>query len=67
MSDIEKDKFKKEDFLNLIKEFTINAVNSIKNDTSMLSSFKVELEEGMVSIGICPTCGNHIVENEKSC
>jgi DNA topoisomerase-3 len=66
LSDIEKDIFKKEDFLNMIKEFTINAVNSIKNDISMLSTFKIELEDGMESIGICPTCGNHIVENEKN-
>lgn len=66
LSDIEKDIFKKEDFLNMIKEFTINAVNSIKNDMSMLSTFKIELEDGMESIGICPTCGNHIVENEKN-
>lgn len=66
LSDIEKDIFKKDDFLNMIKEFTINAVNSIKNDMSMLSTFKIELEDGMESIGICPTCGNHIVENEKN-
>lgn len=66
LSDIEKDIFKKEDFLNMIKDFTINAVNSIKNDMSLLSTFKIELEEGMESIGICPTCGNHVVENEKN-
>ena len=66
LSDIEKDIFKKEDFLNMIKDFTINAVNMIKNDMSLLSTFKIELEEGMESIGICPTCGNHVVENEKN-
>lgn len=66
LSDIEKNKFKKEDFLNMIKEFTINAVDSIKNDLSMLSTFSVDLPQGMESIGKCPTCGNHIVENEKN-
>lgn len=66
LSDIEKDKFKKEDFIDMIKEFTINAVDSIKNDRSMLSTFKVELEEGMESIGKCPTCGNDVVETEKN-
>ena len=66
LSDIEKDIFKKEDFLNMIKEFTINAVNMIKNDMSLLNIFKVELEEGTVSMGLCPTCGNHVVENEKN-
>ncbi|AGK99485.1 type IA DNA topoisomerase [Clostridium pasteurianum] len=65
LSDIEKEKFKKDDFLNMIKEFTINAIDSIKKDTSMLKNFKVELAEGTECIGICPICGNPIVENEK--
>ena len=66
LSDIEKDKFKKEDFLEMIKDFTINAVNSIKSDRSMLATFKVHLQEGEESIGICPTCGNAVVETEKN-
>jgi DNA topoisomerase III len=66
LSDIEKNKFKKEDFLNVIKEFTIKAVDSIKNDASMLSAFTIELPEGMESIGKCPVCGNHVVEGEKT-
>ncbi|MDU5263434.1 MAG: DNA topoisomerase, partial [Clostridium celatum] len=35
LSDIEKGKFKKEDFLNLIFDFTRSSVEKIKNDTSM--------------------------------
>ncbi|MDR7855973.1 DNA topoisomerase [Tissierella sp.] len=66
LSDIEKNRFNKEEFLNMIKDFTIDAVNAIKNDTSMLSKFKVELEDGVESIGKCPTCGNDVVENEKN-
>ncbi|OLS01660.1 type IA DNA topoisomerase [Tissierella creatinophila] len=66
LSDIEKDKFKKEDFLEIIKQFTIDAVNSIKNDLSMLNTFKVSLQEGEESIGICPACGNAVVETEKN-
>ena len=65
LSDIEKEKFKKDDFLNMIKEFTINAIDSIKKDTSMLKNFKVELPEGAEFIGDCPVCGNPIVESEK--
>ncbi|EOU2013887.1 type IA DNA topoisomerase [Clostridium perfringens] len=64
--DIEKGKFKKEDFLSMIKEFTIEAVNQIKNDNSMLKNFKVELPDGAESIGKCPICGNDIVEQEKN-
>ena len=65
LSDIEKGKFKKDDFLSMIKEFTINAVDSIKKDTSMLKNFKAEVPEGAESIGKCPVCGNPVVENEK--
>lgn len=65
LSDIEKGKFKKEDFLNMIKEFTISAVESVKNDTSMLSSFKVKLPEGTEIIGKCPVCGNPVIEGER--
>ncbi|MGO1470726.1 MAG: DNA topoisomerase [Tissierella sp.] len=64
--DIEKDKFKKEDFLDIIKEFTIDAVNNIKNDLSILSSFKIPLKDGVESMGICPMCGNQVVETEKN-
>ncbi|MBW6411853.1 type IA DNA topoisomerase [Clostridium weizhouense] len=66
LSDIEKGKFKKSDFMNLICDFTTNAVDKIKNDTSALSKFKVELPEGKEEIGKCPVCGNPVVENEKN-
>ena len=65
LSDIEKGKFKKEDFLNLIFDFTRSSVEKIKNDTSMLSKFKVEKPEGAEEIGKCPVCGNAIIEGEK--
>jgi len=65
LSDIEKGKFKKDEFLDMIKEFTINAVDSIKKDTSMLKNFKVEVPEGIESVGECPICGNPVVENDK--
>ena len=65
LADIEKGKFKKEDFLNLIFEFTKSSVEKIKNDTSMLSKFKVEKPEGTEEVGKCPVCGNAIIEGEK--
>ena len=65
LADIEKGKFKKEDFLNLIFDFTRSSVEKIKNDTSMLSKFKVEKPEGAEEIGKCPVCGNAIIEGEK--
>ena len=51
LSDIEKGKFKKEDFLNLIYSFTNESVEKIKNDTSLLHKFKVEVPEGAEEIG----------------
>ena len=65
LSDIEKGKFKKEDFLNLIYDFTRSSVEKIKNDSSMLHKFKVDKPEGVDEIGKCPVCGNSIIEGEK--
>ena len=65
LSDIEKGRFKKDDFLEIIKEFTIKAVGDIKNDTSMLKNFRVPLPEGAESVGKCPICGNDVIEGEK--
>lgn len=45
LSDIEKGKHKKEDFLNFIYDFTTQSVDKIKNDDSLLHKFKVELPE----------------------
>ena len=66
LSDIEKGKFKKEDFLDLIINFTKESVDKIKKDDSMLNKFKVEKPEGFEQVGICPTCGNAIIETEKA-
>ncbi|MDD6796614.1 MAG: DNA topoisomerase [Clostridiaceae bacterium] len=65
LSDIEKGKFKKEDFMNLIIDFTKDAVDKIKSDTGALSKFKVELPKNVESLGPCPVCGNPIIEGEK--
>ena len=65
LSDIEKGKFKKADFMKLITDFTVESVDKIKKDTGALSKFKVNLPEGVESIGPCPVCGNPIIEGEK--
>ncbi|MGL4107002.1 DNA topoisomerase [Clostridium sp. LP20] len=65
LSDIEKGKFKKSDFMKLICDFTTEAVEKIKNDTGALAKFKVELPPEAESLGPCPTCGNPIIEGEK--
>ena len=65
LSDIEKGKFKKEDFMELICDFTRKSVEAIKNDNSLLHKFKVDLPEGTEEIGKCPICQNPVIEGEK--
>ena len=65
LSDIEKGLVTKEEFLNLIKEFTRNAVDLIKKDNRLLHTFKVDIPEGKEDLGKCPICGNAIIEGEK--
>ncbi|MBU5454245.1 type IA DNA topoisomerase [Caproiciproducens sp. MSJ-32] len=66
LSDIEKGRFRKEDFLNFIIDFTKEAVNKIKTDTLILNKFKIELEEGLEELGKCPICGNPVIESTKA-
>lgn len=65
LSDIEKGKFAKSDFMKLITDFTIKSVELIKNDTGALSRFKVEIPKEVENIGPCPVCGNPVIETEK--
>ena len=51
--------------MKLITDFTVESVDKIKKDTGALSKFKVNLPEGVESIGPCPVCGNPIIEGEK--
>lgn len=66
LSDIEKGKFDKSDFMKLIIDFTIKSVDSIKKDDGALSRFKVEIPKDIECLGPCPVCGNPVVEGEKS-
>lgn len=66
LSDIEKGKFAKSDFMKLIIDFTVKSVETIKKDEGALSRFKVEIPKDMESVGPCPVCGNPVVEREKN-
>lgn len=65
LSDIEKGKFEKKEFMDLIYEFTNRSVELIKNDNSMLNKVRVDLPEGVESLGKCPQCGNPVIEGSK--
>ena len=64
LSDIEKNKFKKSDFLNMISDFTRNAVDAIKADRTFAS--QVKLPDSAKVVGVCPECGNPVLETEKA-
>jgi DNA topoisomerase-3 len=65
LSDIEKGKFAKSDFMKMITDFTIKSVDSIKRDDGALTRFKIEIPKDVESLGPCPICGNPVVEGEK--
>ncbi|RXM74514.1 type IA DNA topoisomerase [Clostridium tetani] len=65
LSDIEKGKFGKKEFMDLIYEFTNRAVELIKSDNSMLNKIKINLPEGVENLGKCPQCGNPVIDGSK--
>ena len=65
LSDIEKKKFTKDDFLSMIKQFVIESVDKIKNDT--VFGGPVILEPLHTEpVGICPECGAPVVETARA-
>ena len=62
LSDIEKGKFQKEMFLEMIKRFTSEAVGTIKQDESGFGKATFSKE----SVGKCPLCGSDIIETERA-
>lgn len=65
LSDIEKQKVSKENFLNLIFDFTTKSVNIIKNEKDIIIK-EVSKEKNSIEIlGKCPLCGHGIIEGQK--
>ena len=62
LSDIEKGKFQKEMFLDMIKRFTSEAVGTIKQDENGFGKPTFSKE----SVGKCPLCGSDIIETERA-
>lgn len=62
LSDIEKGKFRKEMFLDMIKNFTTEAVATIKEDNSGFGGTVPSKE----SVGACPICGSAIIETDRA-
>lgn len=64
LSDIEKKKYTKADFMQLITDFVKKSVEDIKNDGKF--GAKSTAPEGANVVGICPECGSPVVETEKA-
>lgn len=65
LSDIEKQKHTKENFLNFIFDFTTQSVHTIKNEKDMIIN-EVSTEKNSVEVlGKCPLCGHGIIEGQK--
>jgi DNA topoisomerase III len=66
LSDIAKAKINKQDFLNLIFNFTRESVEKIKSGRLIVIDDTREEKREYESLGACPICGSDIVENEKN-
>lgn len=65
LSDIEKQKVTKDDFLNLIYEFTTNAVDRIKSEKKVIIKEIQQKEKQHEVLGKCPLCGHGVIEGIK--
>ncbi|MFC5557738.1 DNA topoisomerase [Ureibacillus thermophilus] len=63
LADIEKQKFHRDQFLQLIFEFTKNAVHLIKQEEEIILN-KVEKNK-FESLGKCPICGHDVIEGKR--
>lgn len=64
LADIEKKKFHKSDFINMIVEFINKSVNAIKNDPKF--GAKSTVASDVEILGQCPECSSPVVETPKS-
>lgn len=64
LSDIEKKKYTKEDFMQLITDFVRKSVDNVKNDARF--GGKSTAPEGANVVGVCPECGSPVVESAKA-
>ncbi len=64
LSDIEKKKYTKADFMQLITDFVKKSVDNIKNDVKF--GAKSTAPQGANVVGVCPDCGSPVVESEKA-
>ncbi|OKL35683.1 type IA DNA topoisomerase [Domibacillus mangrovi] len=63
--DIEKRRFSKEEFLQVIFEFTAKSVQKIKNEQDITINEIVTQHKTNEVLGKCPVCGHAVIEGQK--
>ena len=65
LSDIEKGKFTKQEFLNAIFDFTSESVDKIKNEQQVIINEVAREKKQIEVLGKCPLCGHGVIEGQK--
>ncbi|MBU8754126.1 type IA DNA topoisomerase [Priestia megaterium] len=65
LNDIEKRNFTKDEFLQLIFDFTTNAVETIKNEKEVTINEVASQRKQNEIMGKCPVCGHAVIEGQK--
>ncbi|MCM3716234.1 DNA topoisomerase [Alkalihalobacillus oceani] len=65
LSDIEKQKVGKDQFLSFIYSFTTKSVNTIKQEQEVLLREVKRQQRNNEVLGPCPVCGHNVIEGQK--
>lgn len=65
LSDIEKRKFTKQEFLHAIFDFTAKSVDKIKNEQQVIINEIASEKKQIDVLGKCPLCGHGVIEGQK--
>ncbi|MCY9021232.1 DNA topoisomerase [Priestia megaterium] len=65
LNDIEKRSFTKDEFLQLIFDFTTKAVETIKNEKEVTINELASQRKSNEIMGKCPVCGHAVIEGQK--
>ncbi len=65
LNDIEKSSFTKDEFLQLIFDFTTKAVETIKNEKEVTINEVASQRKPNEIMGKCPVCGHAVIEGQK--
>lgn len=65
LADIEKNKIKKQEFLDLVFNFTRQSVETIKGEEDVTLNHLPDSQNTNEALGKCPNCGHSIIEGKK--